>query len=469
VVPGAPSSVTVALSPDAVTAGGRFTVRGTVADAEGNGVPGVAVQVAVGGASLATATTAGDGSFSLAETAPSAPGSYTVKAEVTGAPPGVAALTVSAAAGAAGGGGVATLPAGGGNSGLGGAAPAPPAANTDSPPQNTPVDQTGSSVTESVNTATGPVVVATAGATLRLELPEGSMPQGTRVEVIQVDPGTLPATPRDTEVASPVWSVSTAGVEPTAPVPAVFHVSLPPGISPDQLGLYTLAGGSWRFVTGGSVDPSTDTLAATLPHLSTWAVLVEEHTFADVPPTSWAFRAVEELTAAGVVSGLPGGGFGPDQSVTRAAFLKMLLGVVHVAPRLDLTQPFSDVAPSDWYAGYADAAEAVGLLQGDGGQALLEQPVTREEAAVLLMRAASVAHVSPSRGGAAPVAQIFTDQQSIGSWAAADVAAARAAGFLQGYPDGSFRPLAPLTRAEAASLAAQLAVLVAAAAPSGGA
>lgn len=46
----------------------------------------------------------------------------------------------------------------------------------------------------------------------------------------------------------------------------------------------------------------------------------------------------------------------------------------------------------------------------------------------------------------------FTDADQISDWAVPEVARAAAAGLVTGYPDGTFRPQAPVTRAEAAVL-----------------
>ncbi len=70
--------------------------------------------------------------------------------------------------------------------------------------------------------------------------------------------------------------------------------------------------------------------------------------------------------------------------------------------------------------------------------------ITREQAAVIISRAAQLAEVT---GGLD-----FTDSQAISSWAKPSVAAAAKAGFISGYPDGSFRPQGNTTRAEAVSL-----------------
>jgi hypothetical protein len=247
------------------------------------------------------------------------------------------------------------------------------------------------------------------------------------------------------------------GAEPDAAVPATLAYQLPAGVSPLQLGVYTLVDGAWQFYAGGQVDPSSDTVQVSLAHLSVWAVLADTTTFPDVPSTYWAFRDIEELTAAGIIAGLPDGTFVPDGPVTRAEFLKLLLGALKIAPEVAPTQPFADVAPGAWYAGYVDAAAADGILLGSQGQAMPDAAITRQEAAVLLMRAVDFAHLAGSPGTEPAQGPSFTDEASIAAWAAADVRQAVLLGLLQGFPDGTFQPAATLTRAQAATLAEEVA------------
>ncbi|MDH7576592.1 MAG: S-layer homology domain-containing protein [Bacillota bacterium] len=88
------------------------------------------------------------------------------------------------------------------------------------------------------------------------------------------------------------------------------------------------------------------------------------------------------------------------------------------------------------------ALRARGIIDGyPDGRFHPEQPVTRGALAVMLARAKNL----PLRPGEA----VFSDLAP-GHWAAGAIGAARAAGYLQGYPDGTFRPEQNVTRAEVA-------------------
>ena len=451
VTAGAAASITETLGASSVGAGASVTVSGTVTDANGNGVAGQTVDVAVGSASPVPAATGSDGAYSLQIAAPASAGTYTVTVTVPGtAVEAQARLTVAEASPA---GDLATAgppvrtfapqPASASSGGVAGP----------SAPANKPVLRTADAVTEIVNTGTDPVQLATTNRSVQFVLPQGSMPAGATVRISQLSPTAAPQAPARTDLASPVWTVNTGGIEPTQPVQAVFRYVLPAGTSPQELGLYTVQGGRWIFYTGGQIDPATGTLAAVLPHLSTWAVFADTLRFTDVPRTSWAFRSIEELTAAGIAAGYPNGTFEPNADVTRAEFLKLLLGAMRVPPKVSSAQPFSDVMGTDWFAGYVDAAASTGLLKGNEGLARPGATITRQEAAVLLVRAARQARLALPAGPSSLSAALEpSDESAIAPWAATDVNAALAAGLLHGFPDGTFRPGADLSRAEAAAM-----------------
>jgi dextranase len=135
--------------------------------------------------------------------------------------------------------------------------------------------------------------------------------------------------------------------------------------------------------------------------------------------------------------------------VTRAQFVAMLARVLRLAaPPNGAAAPFTDVPAGAWYARYVAAAWAAGWIQGVSPTAFAPgSPVSREVMAVLVARALGV-------GGIAALP--WADAADVAPWAVAGVRAASVAGYLRGYPDGTFRPAADATRAEAAALLARV-------------
>jgi hypothetical protein len=171
--------------------------------------------------------------------------------------------------------------------------------------------------------------------------------------------------------------------------------------------------------------------------------------YPDVAGT-WAEGPVLALESLGVVSGYPDGTFRPGAPVTRAELAALLARALRLPPRpANLLAAFADgAAVPSWAAQGLAAAVGGGLLQGDAaGDLDPGGPVTRAEAAVIAARALGLRP--------APVAG-FSDAASIPAWAVGAVGAAAQAGLMDGYPDGSFGPLEPVDRAEAAALALRL-------------
>ncbi|MCX7896166.1 MAG: S-layer homology domain-containing protein, partial [Thermoanaerobaculum sp.] len=117
--------------------------------------------------------------------------------------------------------------------------------------------------------------------------------------------------------------------------------------------------------------------------------------FSDVPcPSYWAVNWIEALANEGITSGCGGGKYCPETSVTRAQMAVFLLkakyGSSYVPP--PCTGIFSDVpCPGHWAAAWIEALAAEGITSGcGGGQYCPQNPVTRAQMAVFLVRAFSL-------------------------------------------------------------------------------
>jgi len=109
--------------------------------------------------------------------------------------------------------------------------------------------------------------------------------------------------------------------------------------------------------------------------------------FKDVPATSWAFAAVTDLSARGLVTGYEGGKFHPDNAVTRAEYAKLVCSALAVEPDTVTSDPFKDVTVTHWAAGYIAAAVSKGWLTGyPGGLFKPDEPVSIAQALVVVTR-----------------------------------------------------------------------------------
>lgn len=154
----------------------------------------------------------------------------------------------------------------------------------------------------------------------------------------------------------------------------------------------------------------------------------------------YAEQVINKWSEYGILKG-SGDYFRPNDPITRAEF-GAILNRVLVYPEGE-TNPFSDIAVSDWF--YQDVVNlnAAGIMQGSGGKANPRTNIARQEAATLMARAFDL------RGGVPTDA--FKDAAQIASWAKEAVDALASRKIISGF-NGSFRPQANLTRAEAAVL-----------------
>ena len=182
----------------------------------------------------------------------------------------------------------------------------------------------------------------------------------------------------------------------------------------------------------------------------TYTVITRDAEFADMKD-HWAASAVRTLHSKLIVSGTGAGRFDPNRSVTRAEATAMIARGLGLLPET-AGQSFRDVPQDAWYRGEVGAASGFGLVSGYAdGTFRPGGPITRAEAAVMLVRAAEKLAASPLPGNEADLAG-FADRSAIPDWAAGYLAKAVRAGMMSGYPDNTLQPGRTITRAELASL-----------------
>ncbi len=171
-----------------------------------------------------------------------------------------------------------------------------------------------------------------------------------------------------------------------------------------------------------------------------------EDYFADITGT-WAADDINQLADLGVVTGNPDGTFRPDSQITRAEIVAILVRLYDLDSETMVT--FEDTQ-NHWASGYISIAASLGYVNGfDTAHFGPNEALTREQLAVMVTR---IAGLQPSGG----TALSFADSSAISGWAMDGVRAAFENGLISGYPDGTFRPDAEITRAEACHLIVNL-------------
>ena len=156
----------------------------------------------------------------------------------------------------------------------------------------------------------------------------------------------------------------------------------------------------------------------------------------------WADPYAEQLIEWGVMS--PASDLRLSDQATRAEFVAMCNRAFGFKRLGSVT--FTDVPSSKWYAEDINIAYNAGYFEGhSSATAAPEEPLTREQAAVLLARIMRLQEtVGESLG--------FTDSRELHEWSRGLIGAAVIEGMVSGYDDGSYRPFNYITRGELAAM-----------------
>ncbi len=167
----------------------------------------------------------------------------------------------------------------------------------------------------------------------------------------------------------------------------------------------------------------------------------------------WAEDTILALVEKNYISGYPDGTFKPDNTITRAEFVKILCAIMGYAPATEGISTFSDITEADWSFGYILTAVEKGIIGGYPDNTFLpNNPITRQEASRVVIEAKGIDETLVDAEHVFAQAT-FTDEASIADWAKLFVAAVVEQGYLKGDTTGAFRPADNLTRAETAAIA----------------
>ena len=214
-----------------------------------------------------------------------------------------------------------------------------------------------------------------------------------------------------------------------------------------KAGIYALdaKSGTWEYVggiaRGNRLILQTSNIADTV-----YAAFIYNKSFLDVATGHWAKDYVEVMASRHVVDGIDGARFAPSGTVTRAEFAAMAVRMLQL-PAAPGSALFPDVAKGAWYADEIAAAAQAGILQGDGTGVRPEDPISRQEMAMMAVRMLKSYGINPTAAGAA-----YADQPEIADWARDAVGAAQSLGIMDGRPGNVFKPRDFASRAEAAAV-----------------
>ena len=172
--------------------------------------------------------------------------------------------------------------------------------------------------------------------------------------------------------------------------------------------------------------------------------------FTDASTTAWYHDGVHYCIENGLMSGYGNGLFGPNNNLSRAQLAQILYNK-EGQPAVTGGSGFTDAADGAWYAGAVTWAAANGIAAGYGnGLFGPNDPITREQLAVMLWRYAKFKGCDTTQGGM--IIREFSDYESISGYAMDAMTWAVNTGVISGYEDKTLHPQANATRAQVAQM-----------------
>lgn len=165
----------------------------------------------------------------------------------------------------------------------------------------------------------------------------------------------------------------------------------------------------------------------------------------------WAQSHIKKWLDLGMIRGYLDGSFKPDNPISRAEFITLVnrvIGTIEVG-----NFSYDDIFSNDWFYDDIGKAMLLGYISGyDNNTFKPNQNITRQEVSIILAKLLSFNNSPQSLS----INSIFNDFQSIAPWAVESVNFVTASGYMNGYPDSTFKPANYITRAEAITVLSRL-------------
>jgi hypothetical protein len=183
--------------------------------------------------------------------------------------------------------------------------------------------------------------------------------------------------------------------------------------------------------------------------------LTPKASFCDVASNSWYYKYVTDLAEHDVVAGYQNGCFCPDQPITRAEFVTLLMKATKSTATIKADyQPFKDVPAKgkNWYSQYVDMAAFMQFITGyDDGTFHPDANISRAEALQIIYNMSRKLPVINTLDQPLTDMNTFSDVKSE-DWFFTPIVAARHYGLIQGVTQNVFEPNRNITRAEASKI-----------------
>lgn len=225
----------------------------------------------------------------------------------------------------------------------------------------------------------------------------------------------------------------------------------------------------WENI-GGEVDTKKHTITVPFDEFGYYMVAKMSRGYSDITNHAWARNILNALYAKGIMNNIRFEQFGTDDQTTRGEFATLLVKGLNLPLNYDNNQTFSELVPGSgsatWDYAHIETAARAGIVTGmSEGIFGADQPITREQAAVMIARALKLKLPTNDQKLKDSLAKTFLDSGQIEIYAQPAVQAVYKAKIMSGTPSmlsGSkkasynFNPKSNMTRAEAGKIAVEL-------------
>ncbi|MVO74803.1 DUF5011 domain-containing protein [Paeniclostridium sordellii] len=159
----------------------------------------------------------------------------------------------------------------------------------------------------------------------------------------------------------------------------------------------------------------------------------------------WAKKEINQFISSGYVNGYEDGTFRPDNSITRAEFVKLVNKYFGFNNKENIK--FSDINANDWYYNDVCIASKAGYINGYEDKTFKpNKTITREEVSKILIS------IKNKQDNVYDKLNKYPDKNKVSNWAKPYVEGAIEQGYLKGNDLGLLNPTNNITRAESVTI-----------------
>ncbi|MBP1157820.1 hypothetical protein ACVLD2_003992 [Paenibacillus sp. PvR052] len=225
---------------------------------------------------------------------------------------------------------------------------------------------------------------------------------------------------------------------------------------------------SWKNI-GGVVDMKKNTIKVPFDKFGYYQVMYMDRGFNDMTDHAYARNELETMYSKGLMNSRTIATFSPSEPITRGEFTAMIVRIFDIPLNYEGPNTFGDVPKIEttnrlYNYKLVETAARAGIVRGLSNNIFSpESTLTRQDAAVMIARAADLKMNSDLQKAQDSLSKTFTDGYDVNIYAASAVEAITKAGFIEGRENvllpgqrkGTVRfdPTMNMTRADTAVIA----------------